>query len=210
MARQLDPHYAKYLTKIPGFLDKQIDPVVERLLEAVPDFQSFLDVIKYLDELCAGDPRCTRLDSTEYKFCDYYFLTGLRFVLSRNFFGMVSANRKDIRFAPEVIDVHDIGEGSVLHVTRIEGTDAGNVVPFREVRDRVPIAQREAALREIESLLLYYNYFYKSSLDWRSWFVVPSTGRLILLDFRDAVRAPENRHPEVLREAREVLGLPII
>ena len=209
MSRQLDPHYAELLTEIPGFLEKQIDPVVERLLEAVPDFQSFLDVNKYLDELCARDPRCIRLDSNEYKFQSYYFLTGLRFVLSSNFICMASANRQAIRFAPEVIDGRDIGEGSVLYVTRIEGTEAGNVVPFHRVRDMVPIAQREAALREIESVLRRYNYYYKSSLDWRSWFVIPATERLILLDFRGAAHASEERHPEVLRKAREALGLPI-
>ena len=37
----------------------------------------------------------------------------------------------------------------------------------------------------------------------------PVVERLILLDFRDAARASEERHPEVLRKAREALGLPI-
>lgn len=189
------------------------DPLIAQILAKAEGFSNFLEANSYLNELASANPLFEKLDPNEFKYKDYYLLTGIMFIQSSSITGLKLLNNhpstKADPIMPEWIACLPLGEEKrgVLLVERIRGTENGNVVPYRKARDWVSAEEKDRVVRVLENMLKVANYYCGEMLDINAWFVVPSTGRLVLCRHTQFVTGGgEECHAGIVQQLRGIFS----
>ncbi len=170
------------------------DQMIERILNKTGSFSGALDASHYMRHLASSDSLFEQLSPNEYKYRDYYLLTGIYFLHRKAITTLEELNKisflKEEGIVPEWIACPLLGDAQrdFLLIERIRGTEKGNVIPYRQAYSSVSREEKERVVRLVGKLM-ERKFYCKEMLEFGAWFVVPSTGRLVLghhAEFRSA------------------------
>ena len=191
-----------------GASKPKMDAVIEQLIQKAETFDSFLDANSYLDGVKQNNPNMVKLDENEYKYKDYYINTGIKFIIDPHVKGLKTANKLNLSCAPTLVDyITTKNEKNYVLITRLEGTENGNVVPYNECRQDVTLEAKNKFLNDVDRFI-GIGYTNKAIESPKNWFVVPSTKRIVIGNWSEFVSlGSEENKAHYRKDIADMLGL---